>query len=70
MSLLDGDARVAVSSVLNRDVKQYGKKYMFDGNDDTCWNSDQVRFCWLVNFLASGFFAKEFSNYRNNVFSI
>ena len=31
-----------VSSVLNRDVKEYGKKFMFDGNDETCWNSDQV----------------------------
>ena len=31
-----------VSSVLGRDVKQYGKKFMFDGADDTCWNSDQV----------------------------
>lgn len=30
-----------VSSVLNRDVKQYGKKFMFDGNEETCWNSDQ-----------------------------
>lgn len=31
-----------VSSVLNRDVKQFGKKYMFDSNEETCWNSDQV----------------------------
>lgn len=31
-----------VSSVLNRDVKQFGKKYMFDTNEETCWNSDQV----------------------------
>lgn len=30
-----------VSSVLNRDVKQFGKKFMFDGNEETCWNSDQ-----------------------------
>ena len=27
--------------MLNRDVKQFGKKYMFDGNQETCWNSDQ-----------------------------
>jgi hypothetical protein len=26
---------------LGKDVKEYGKKFMFDGNDDTCWNSDQ-----------------------------
>lgn len=31
-----------VSSVLNRDCNHYGKKYMFDKNEDTCWNSDQV----------------------------
>lgn len=31
-----------VSSVLNRDVNQYGKKFMFDECEDTCWNSDQV----------------------------
>ncbi|EDO32498.1 predicted protein, partial [Nematostella vectensis] len=30
-----------VSSVLNKNVKEYGKKYMFDGKDETCWNSDQ-----------------------------
>ena len=30
-----------MSSVLNRDVKQFGKKFMFDGNRETCWNSDQ-----------------------------
>ena len=30
--------------MLNRDVKQYGKKYMFDGNEETCWNSDQVNY--------------------------
>lgn len=32
-----------VSSVLNRDAKQYGKKYLFDCNEETCWNSDQVK---------------------------
>ena len=31
-----------VSSVLNRDVRQFGKSFMFDGDDETCWNSDQV----------------------------
>ncbi|CAG04859.1 unnamed protein product [Tetraodon nigroviridis] len=35
--------RGGVSSVLNRDVKQYGKKYLFDCNEETCWNSDQVK---------------------------
>lgn len=30
-----------VSSVLNRDIKQYGKVFMFDGEEETCWNSDR-----------------------------
>uniref|UniRef100_A0A8U7NF03 Nuclear receptor 2C2 associated protein n=1 Tax=Corvus moneduloides TaxID=1196302 RepID=A0A8U7NF03_CORMO len=30
-----------VSSVLNRDVKQFGKQHLFDGSEETCWNSDQ-----------------------------
>ena len=38
-----------VSSVLNRDVKQFGKKYMFDSNEETCWNSDQVSFKMLIS---------------------
>ena len=29
-----------VSSVLNKNVKEYGKKYLFDGNTETCWNSE------------------------------
>ncbi|KAL8177607.1 UNVERIFIED_CONTAM: Nuclear receptor 2C2-associated protein [Gekko kuhli] len=37
-----------VSSVLNREVKQFGKKYMFDGNAETCWNSDQGSIQWLM----------------------
>lgn len=32
----------SVSSVLNKDVKQHGKMFMFDGLDDTAWYSDQV----------------------------
>lgn len=30
-----------VSSVLNRNVKEFGKKFLFDGREDTCWNSEQ-----------------------------
>ncbi|KAJ1959857.1 Nuclear receptor 2C2-associated protein [Dispira parvispora] len=30
-----------VSSVSNRDTKNYGKQHLLDGNDETCWNSDQ-----------------------------
>ena len=32
-----------VSSVLGREVKSYGKQYLFDGCNETCWNSDQVK---------------------------
>lgn len=32
-----------VSSVLNRNSRQFGKKYLFDEDEETCWNSDQVR---------------------------
>jgi len=30
-----------VSSVLNKNVKEFGKNFLFDGREDTCWNSDQ-----------------------------
>jgi len=33
-----------VSSVLNRDTRQFGKQFLIDGQDDTCWNSEQVSF--------------------------
>ncbi|CAH1393740.1 unnamed protein product [Nezara viridula] len=38
---------VAVSSVLNKDVKQFGKQNMFDESDETCWNSDQGSPQWV-----------------------
>jgi len=31
-----------VSSVLNKNVQSYGKMYMFDNCNETCWNSDAV----------------------------
>ena len=33
-----------VSSVLNKDNKNYGKKNLIDGSEETCWNSEAVRF--------------------------
>ncbi|KAJ1772030.1 Nuclear receptor 2C2-associated protein [Coemansia sp. RSA 986] len=33
--------RELVSSVLNRDIVSYGKKHLFDGSIETCWNSEQ-----------------------------
>jgi len=41
------DFEVKVSSVLNRQVREYGKMYMFDGREDTCWNSDQGTPQWI-----------------------
>ncbi|XP_072245887.1 nuclear receptor 2C2-associated protein [Leuresthes tenuis] len=46
-SLICSETQSRVSSVLNRDVKQYGKKYMFDSNEETCWNSDQGECQWV-----------------------
>lgn len=43
----DGDFQVKVSSVLNRQVREYGKIFMFDGREDTCWNSDQGSPQWV-----------------------
>nr|AQS22609.1 nuclear receptor 2c2-associated protein [Pseudodiaptomus poplesia] len=36
-----------VSSTLNRDTKQFGKKFLFDNRDETCWNSDQGSPQWI-----------------------
>ena len=41
------DFEVKVSTVLNRQVTEYGKLYMFDGREDTCWNSDQGTPQWI-----------------------
>ncbi|KAM4548729.1 nuclear receptor 2C2-associated protein isoform 2-T2 [Odontesthes bonariensis] len=46
-SLICSETQSRVSSVLSRDVKQYGKKYMFDSNEETCWNSDQGESQWV-----------------------
>ena len=42
-SLIDAETTSSkVSSTLNKDTRQFGKKYLFDGLEETCWNSDQV----------------------------
>ena len=39
----------SVSSVLNKDTKQFGKKFLTDGNEETCWNSDSAdQFQWIL----------------------
>ncbi|KAJ8387758.1 hypothetical protein AAFF_G00150590 [Aldrovandia affinis] len=47
-SLICSETVSRVSSVLHRDVRQFGKKYMFDSNEETCWNSDQGGSQWVV----------------------
>ena len=48
MDLLAAEGfRSKVSSVLNRNVKEFGKKHLFDGNEDTCWNSEQGSPQWI-----------------------
>ncbi|XP_028641906.1 nuclear receptor 2C2-associated protein isoform X2 [Grammomys surdaster] len=36
-----------VSSVLNRNSRQFGKKHLFDQDEETCWNSDQGPSQWV-----------------------
>ncbi|XP_042527141.1 nuclear receptor 2C2-associated protein [Dipodomys spectabilis] len=36
-----------VSSVLNRNTRQFGKKHLFDQEEETCWNSDQGPSQWV-----------------------
>ncbi|CAL8254169.1 unnamed protein product [Merluccius merluccius] len=47
-SLICRETQSRVSSTLNRDAKQFGKKYMFDSNEETCWNSDQGENQWVA----------------------
>ncbi|XP_064493011.1 nuclear receptor 2C2-associated protein [Pseudopipra pipra] len=46
--LVCADTTTRVSSVLNRDVKQFGKQHMFDASEETCWNSDQGSCQWVT----------------------
>ena len=43
-----------VSSVLNKDNKNYGKKNLIDGSEETCWNSEAVRSTaeWLSSLVS------------------
>ncbi|KAH6572098.1 hypothetical protein BASA50_001091 [Batrachochytrium salamandrivorans] len=40
-------SQLRVSSVLNRDARNYGKKNLVDNNLETCWNSDQGSPQWI-----------------------
>ncbi|XP_053539213.1 nuclear receptor 2C2-associated protein [Ictalurus punctatus] len=48
VSVICSNTQSRVSSVLNRDVKQFGKKFMFDCSEETCWNSDQGECQWVL----------------------
>ncbi|KAF9957211.1 Nuclear receptor 2C2-associated protein [Modicella reniformis] len=39
-SLLNTDCRIKVSSVLNRETALYGKQFLTDDSEETCWNSE------------------------------
>ncbi|KAF9155650.1 Nuclear receptor 2C2-associated protein [Linnemannia schmuckeri] len=39
-SLLNSDCRIKVSSVLNRETTLYGKQFLTDNSEETCWNSE------------------------------
>ena len=42
------ESEYKVSSVLDRNVKEYGKQFMFDNNPETCWNSDNRSPQWIM----------------------
>ncbi|XP_068127376.1 nuclear receptor 2C2-associated protein [Hyperolius riggenbachi] len=48
-----------VSSVLQRDVKQFGKQFLFDHREETCWNSDQGSSQWITLELPQKAYASE-----------
>lgn len=62
-----------VSSTQNRNAKEYGKKFMFDGLEDSCWNSDQVccysKKCFLIVRGKPSYFFK-IKYYMQTVFII
>ncbi|KAF7989573.1 hypothetical protein HCN44_008247 [Aphidius gifuensis] len=46
--LKDKTYKCGVSSVLNKDIKSYGKKFLFDDSEETCWNSDSGTPQWIL----------------------
>ncbi|KAJ1882367.1 Nuclear receptor 2C2-associated protein [Kickxella alabastrina] len=53
-SLTKWISKSKVSTVLNKDVKTYGRNNLFDDNTETCWNSEQGTPQWImVEFTAS-----------------
>ncbi|KAI8615173.1 nuclear receptor 2C2-associated protein-like protein [Chytriomyces sp. MP71] len=50
MSLLasSANAKIKVSSTLNKDVKNFGKQFLTDGSNETCWNSEAGPNQWII----------------------
>lgn len=38
--LLSKNCELKTSTVLNKNSKEYGKQYLIDGSNETCWCSD------------------------------
>ncbi|CDS39349.1 nuclear receptor 2C2 associated protein [Echinococcus multilocularis] len=48
MTLPDYISRLVVSSVLHHNTQLYGKTFLFDGNPETCWQSDPGASQWIL----------------------
>ena len=50
LNLINKDTRVKVSTTLFNNATEYGKQLMFDGKEDTCWNSAEgnLQYVFLV----------------------
>ena len=44
--------------MLNKDTKSYGKQFIADGKEETCWNSDQGPSQWILVTLNKPAFVK------------
>jgi hypothetical protein len=49
-----------VSSVLNGNSREYGKSHLFDGNSETCWNSESGSGQYIQLNFSSPVVVKEF----------
>ncbi|RKP15344.1 nuclear receptor 2C2-associated protein-like protein [Piptocephalis cylindrospora] len=49
ISLLNPETtKIRTSPVLNRDTGSFGKQHLLDGDDTTCWNSEQGTPQWIA----------------------
>merc|ERR1711894_39055 len=46
-SLIEESTQKQVSSIMNRAVKTWGPRKMFDNDDETCWNSGEGSPQWI-----------------------